>query len=315
MNNGLKKGDRVSFTNRDRKMLSGVYQHIAPNGKAYIKGDDGRAYEREVNKLIKIQEAETDFKVNQQLKTSNDTTETTTKFQPKNYDINDRFKFLEKLVYMVVNKSCISMIVTGEGGLGKTYTVRKCLEIKRRLENEDWIHIKGFSTARGLFRTLYENSDKLVVFDDCDSILDDKIAVNILKSALDSYDERTIHWITRTVDESLPDSFEFTGEIIFISNKSQEQIDQAILSRSTSIDLTMSVRDKIERMKNILPSIKPSVALSLKQECLDLIEQYKDFIKDLNIRTLIKIINMRVDPENGEEWKDMAIYSMIHTVN
>ena len=315
MNNGLKKGDRVSFTNRERKMLSGVYQHIAPNGKAYIKGDDGRAYEREVNKLIKIQEAETDFKVNQQLKTSNDTTETTTKFQPKNYDINDRFKFLEKLVYMVVNKSCISMIVTGEGGLGKTYTVRKCLEIKRRLENEDWIHIKGFSTARGLFRTLYENSDKLVVFDDCDSILDDKIAVNILKSALDSYDERTIHWITRTVDESLPDSFEFTGEIIFISNKSQEQIDQAILSRSTSIDLTMSVRDKIERMKNILPSIKPSVALSLKQECLDLIEQYKDFIKDLNIRTLIKIINMRVDPENGEEWKDMAIYSMIHTVN
>ena len=44
------------------------------------------------------------------------------------YDINTRFGFVEKLVNMVATGVQPSAVITGEGGLGKTYTVTKTLE-------------------------------------------------------------------------------------------------------------------------------------------------------------------------------------------
>ena len=44
------------------------------------------------------------------------------------FNINERFSFVEKLVTMVANNVQPSAVITGEGGLGKTYTVTKTLE-------------------------------------------------------------------------------------------------------------------------------------------------------------------------------------------
>ena len=44
------------------------------------------------------------------------------------YGINDRFGFVEKLVTMVATGVQPSAVITGEGGLGKTYTVTQTLE-------------------------------------------------------------------------------------------------------------------------------------------------------------------------------------------
>jgi hypothetical protein len=186
---------------------------------------------------------------------------------------------------------------------------------KNLVENNQYVHIKGYATARGLFRLLYENCDKICIFDDCDAVLEDKVALNLLKGALDSYDKRVIKWIVKSTDESLPDEFEFTGRVIFISNKSMESVHQAILSRAMSVDLTMSEGDKITRMSNIIKNIKPSVPLELKQECLDLIKEYSSYTRDLNMRTLMKVIDIRIDKDNEENWRDLAIYSIVNTVS
>jgi hypothetical protein len=230
------------------------------------------------------------------------------------YDINQRFNFLEKSVRMVLNGTAVSLIITGEGGLGKTYTVLREIHKKGLVKDNHFIHKKGYSSPKGLYKTLYENLDKIIVFDDYDSILKDETCKNILKSALDSYDERIVSWnsVQFGNGDGLPDSFEFVGRIIFISNKDQNAIDQALLSRSTTIDLTMSTADKLERMGVLLPEIKRGVSMDIKQECLELITQYADQCRDLNLRTLIKVINIRDDEENGEDWKDMAIYQMVY---
>lgn len=309
----INKGDKVVFSTRERETIIGKFSHIAPNGKAYVKGDDGKSYERPLDKLKKIGEASTEFHVSVPNLNLNITK--ATKEPTKVFDINQRFHFLENMVRMVINKTSISMIITGEGGLGKTWTVMRQIENKRLSENNDYVQIKGYSTARGLYRCLFENNGKIIIFDDIDSILDEKVALNILKSALDSYDTRMIHWMSQSFDESIPSYFEFTGRIIFISNKDQSEIDQALLSRSMSIDLTMSVFDKIERMKKILPNIKTTVSMDIKQECLDLVNEHKEQCHDLNMRTLLKVIDMRIDPENQKDWKDMAIYAMVNTVS
>ena len=36
--------------------------------------------------------------------------------------------------------------------------------------------VKGYSTAKGLYRTLFENNGMVIIFDDCDSILKDDVA-------------------------------------------------------------------------------------------------------------------------------------------
>lgn len=221
------------------------------------------------------------------------------------FSINKRFEILTDLTSMVVNNITPSLIVTGEGGLGKTFTVTKAIE-DMGLSNDNFVFFKGYSTARGLYNTLYDNNGKLIVFDDCDSVLEDKVAINILKSALDSYDKREISWMAnmRKGDE-YPQQFEFTGRIIFISNKSKEKIDGAILSRSLVVDLSMTPAEKIERMRTIVPNILPGFSDEVKEDALYFLDENKESY-DINMRTLIMVSKMRYS--FPETWGELATF-------
>jgi len=228
------------------------------------------------------------------------------------FDVNKRFEFLEQLSEMVVNDQTPSLIVTGEGGLGKTFTVNQA--VNKIIGNEEDVRreveiIKGYSTARGLFNNLYDHNNKLIIFDDCDSVLDNKVSVDLLKGALDSYEKRILTWSAQMKPNSeYPQKFEFTGRIIFISNKNRDKIDQSILSRCMVIDVSMTPIEKIERMQKVLEFVCPEVSLEEKQESLNLIDKYKDDIKDLNFRTLIKV--SKIKKSFPDSWKELATYSM-----
>ena len=221
------------------------------------------------------------------------------------YDINQRFQFLNQLTGLVVDGITPSLIVTGEGGLGKTHSVMQTLR-EKQVPDSEFIVFKGYSTARGLYNTLYDNNDKVIIFDDCDSILEDRVALNILKSALDSYEKRTITWMARmTRSDEYPQQFDFKGQVIFISNKNMDSINDAILSRSLTVDLSMTPVEKIQRMSFILPNILPDYDLHIKQEALDFLNLKKDDV-NLNLRSLIITSKLRAAyPDN---WKDLANY-------
>ena len=221
------------------------------------------------------------------------------------FNINQRFNFLQDLTSMVVMGSTPSLIVTGEGGLGKTHTVTETIK-ELNLDDNDWVTFKGYSTARGLYNTLFDHNGKLIVFDDCDSVLEDKVALNILKSALDSYETRQITWMAKmTKSDEYPNQFNFTGRVIFISNKDRSKIDGAILSRSLTVDLSMTPQEKIERMSFILPRILPTVPLDVKVDALNFLDQNKDSAQ-LNLRTLIMVSKIR--RQFPDTWQDLATY-------
>ena len=242
------------------------------------------------------------------------------------FNINERFEFVEGLVNMIASGLTPSAVITGEGGLGKTYTVNKtliasglkdlsdvgALEVASTINRRNsFTSVKGYSTPKGLYRTLYENKDSVVVFDDCDSILKDPVALNLLKSALDSYGKRIISWNAETgfgKDDDLPRSFEFKGRVIFISNLSQDKIDQAIRSRSMMVDLSMTEDQKIDRMETIAASdeFMPEFTTEYKKDALDLIRSLKDEAKEISLRTLISITKIRAS--GNKNWKGMATY-------
>ena len=226
-------------------------------------------------------------------------------YMTNEFDINQRFGFLNDLTTMVVNDITPSLVVCGQGGLGKTHSVTKTIE-ENNLEPVEYVFFKGYSTARGLYNTLFDNNGKLIIFDDCDSVLDDKVAINILKSALDSYEKRTISWMAKmNKSDEYPQHFDFTGRIIFISNKSKEKIDEAILTRSLTVDLTMTPDDKISRMEAILGNILPEYDMTDKKAALEFLKSVKEDVS-LNMRMLIMVTKMCV--QYPDTWRNLATY-------
>ena len=244
--------------------------------------------------------------------------------KPQEFGINKRFDFVDKLVSMVATKKAKSVIISGPGGLGKTYSVMSALtkaglkdlssladvSVGSKLDlSKSFRFVKGYSTPKGLYRTLFEGSNMTLVFDDCDSVLRDPVALNLLKSALDSFGKRYISWNAETRgDDSLPQSFEFKGQIVFITNVDLDRLDQAVKSRSMCIDLTMSQDDKLERMEEIAKSDEflPEATSISKAAALDFLKSKKDEISDLNLRSLIQVTN--IANSGDPDWKDLAKY-------
>jgi len=239
------------------------------------------------------------------------------------FTINQRFGFLADMVTMLAKKDQASVVVTGPGGLGKSHTVTTTLansglmdvtglDIGDDVPANSYRVVKGYSTAKGLYRTLYENRNSIVVFDDCDSVLKDATSLNILKAALDSYSRRIISYNADIRDADLPNAFEFTGGVVFISNMNGTTLDQAIITRSLAVDLSMTLEQKIERMKHLLTQkdFMPEYDLVSKNDAMSLISKLKDSVKELSLRTLIQVTKIRKSNPNGK-WKELAEYAIV----
>lgn len=241
------------------------------------------------------------------------------------FSINERFGFVSDMVSMLCTGAQPSVVITGPGGLGKSYTVTKTLEangfsdvsllddtfeIGGKMPAKKFMVVKGHSTPKGLYRLLFENKDGVIVFDDCDSVLKDPVSLNLLKGALDSYSRRIISWRADIKDEDLPTTFEFKGRVVFISNLSSGQIDQAIITRSMAVDLTMTAQQKVERMRHIMESgeFMPEAAMQHKVDAIALIERLRDNVKELSLRTLIQVTKIRANA--GANWANLAEYTI-----
>ena len=242
------------------------------------------------------------------------------------FSINQRFGFVSDMVTMLASGAQASVVVTGPGGLGKSFTVSQTLTALGFKDvsvlddiavgsilksNKTFRVIKGYSTPKGLYRVLFENKDGVIVFDDCDSVLKDPTSLNLLKGALDSYSRRIISWRADIKDEDLPTSFEFKGRVVFISNLSASNIDQAILTRSLAVDLSMTTKQKIERMRHLLSTgeFMPEFDKTIKSDAMDLIERLQDSVKELSLRTLIQVTKIRQGA--GKNWSDLAEYAIV----
>jgi hypothetical protein len=274
-------------------------------------------------KLVKrTNKAHMDYVVRQAMKNG---TEPAVPAPTSRFSINQRFGFVSDMVSMLCKGEQASVVICGPGGLGKSHTVTEALAKNGMVDmtvldefavgtkintNKSFRIIKGYSTPKGLYRTLYENKDGVVVFDDCDSVLKDPVSLNLLKGALDSYSKRIISWRADIRDDDLPTTFEFKGRVVFISNLGSDKIDQAIISRSMAVDLTMTKEQKVERMQYLLdqPGFMPEVSKQVKQDALDLINSVRDSVKELSLRTLIQVTKIR--KSSGANWKDLAEYTI-----
>ena len=205
------------------------------------------------------------------------------------------FSNIERLTKMVGKGIQPSLVITGSAGTGKTHLVKTTLTDMGLRESYEFVHFKGRATAAGLFVTLYENSDKIIILDDCDSVFKDADAVNILKGALDSYDTRSISYLTTKPlkDEfgsHLPRTFEFTGRIIFISNIAQSSLDEAIRSRSFVADVDLTKQQMFTRVEQLMDKMESIIPMPAKAQALNIMRELEAEFDGvhINLRSFIK---------------------------
>ena len=240
--------------------------------------------------------------------------------------LKQRFDILEDMTRAVKKGDVRSMIVTGPPGVGKSFGVEKVLskhDVFADVANDSKLKkyevVKGAMSAIGLYSKLYNYSDKkcILVFDDCDSVLLDDLSLNILKAALDSSKKRMIHWNTDSRllrSEGVPNSFEFKGGAIFITNIKFEHVRskklkdhlEALESRCHYLDLTIDTeREKLLRIKQVIRDNDMLADYALepwaKMEVVDFIEANAKRMRELSLRMVLKVADIRVSmPHN---WK------------
>lgn len=201
-------------------------------------------------------------------------------------------------------------LLTGMGGLGKTYNVEKVLKQEGMVEDEDWFKVAGAASTAKVYQALFKNNGKLTVFDDCDSVLKDEDCVNIFKAALDTGSKRVISYdkngyfdprkfdndpedegyIEMLDNGKFPSKFEFTGQVIFISNWDMRKIPQPMQTRCFKLDLQLTASEVKEHIQNLLPVIGgKEYDLKLKQQMLNCLGELMDEkeIKYMTIRDFV----------------------------
>jgi hypothetical protein len=240
-----------------------------------------------------------------------------------------RFEILDDMTRAVKKGDVRAMIVTGPPGVGKSFGVEKVLskhDVFADVANDQKLKkyevVKGAMSAIGLYSKLYEYSDKkcILVFDDCDSVLLDDLSLNILKAALDTSKRRMIHWNTDSRllrSEGVPNSFEFKGGAIFITNikfdhvKSKKLQDhlEALESRCHYLDLTIDTeREKLLRIKQVVTECGMLDSYDLSDEAkldvVDFVDVNKAKMRELSLRTVLKVADLRAS--FPDKWKAVA---------
>ena len=239
-----------------------------------------------------------------------------------------RFEILDDMTRAVKRGDVRAMIVTGPPGVGKSFGVETVLskhDVMANIAQDEKLKkyevVKGAMSALGLYSKLYQYSDKknILVFDDCDSVLLDDLSLNILKAALDTSKRRMIHWNTDSHmlrKEGIPDSFEFKGGAIFITNikfdhvKSKKLRDhlEALESRCHYLDLTIDTeREKLLRIKQIVRDGMLSTYDyddATVEELLDFVVANAKRMRELSLRTVLKVADLR--KSFPDKWKSVA---------
>ena len=240
--------------------------------------------------------------------------------------LREKFSILTEVTKAVKSGHIRALIVSGPPGVGKSFNVEQVLERDSIFDRIGDLKpkfqiVKGAMSALGLYAKLYEYSSEksVLVFDDCDNILQEELSLNILKGALDSSDRRFISWNTDSRllrNEDIPNRFEFKGSAIFITNikfdnvKSKKMRDHlaAIESRCHYIDLTIDTeREKMLRIKQIVKDgmlNEYGFTEEQHESVVDFIDINKSKLRELSLRTVLKVADLaKAFPSN---WEAMA---------
>lgn len=251
--------------------------------------------------------------------------------------IKERFDIVSTLVTGAIEGKVRGIVVSGVPGVGKSHEVKETLEHGYRTQVEianimvgdekgdngeplaepvperpRYRFITGHVAPMALYNLLYDYRDEksVLVLDDSDTVLHNETSINLLKSAMNNKGKRIIDWGSRAVEGAgLPDSFEFNGAVVFITNVNFDHPKfkntaigehlRALISRVYYVDIGIkNARDCFLRIEQVCNDSDILANLGLEadsaKEVLDFFEKNVHKFRELSIRTVEKIAGTRI---------------------
>lgn len=181
-------------------------------------------------------------------------------------------KLLAHHVRMVARKMSHALFVFGSaGGLGKTRTILGTLGE----EGVEPVLINSHITPLALYSTLFlHREEKVIFFDDVDSILGSMAHLGLLRSALWGH-PRIVTYGSSQLPGDLPTSFEFSSRCIFAVNVLPRRNDafKAVLSRCDVYELDATNQEVVDTMRSIAANGFQNVTPDEAATVIDFIEQ------------------------------------------
>lgn len=227
--------------------------------------------------------------------------------------IKNNFQMMNVALETILDSDsfCNSMVVSGSGGVGKSFNIIKRLKEEHEKANIEFIYVNSNCTKVGLYTKLYEarHSHCVLLLDDVD-VWKDEDQINILKAALETRpcgEERLISYESSSSylsKHDIPKQFDFQGKVIFITNKNLAKIAesnnslsdhmQAFMTRPLFVDLEIHTLeavmihiDTVMRSTNILKSY--GVAQEGSNMILDFMISNQDRLREPSLRTAVLI--------------------------
>ena len=209
----------------------------------------------------------------------------------------ERFSDMKNYIYNVIAGIRPLALLCGAPGVGKTFRVMQAVKGSGKEQNRDYKLLKGKITPAALYVALHDfkNEGQLMIMDDCDSVFKDPDAINLLKAAYDSSDERWVTWgisspipmseeMANMCDDAVfndvkkrweyPKEFLYEGGGIIITNFQAGGIDTAIRNRALICDLSFTTEEILELIRGLAPKIKPDVlSPQAKNDALEYLEE------------------------------------------
>lgn len=272
--------------------------------------------------------------------------------------IAERFDTMNYLVQSAADGHLNGVIISGPPGVGKSWGVENSLmnvlyepDVMKRLnfipsypgetlppvddtkfqEQFDlrYKFVSGKVSPTGLYDMLWKAAEErsVLVFDDCDGILQEEVTLGLLKKAMDiSGKDRVLTWSSPYASRmEAPSRFVFKGTIIIITNINFDKLAskrenaltehlEALMSRTYYLDLTMhSLRDKylwIEHQckdKDVLEKL--GLAPPQVKEVMDYFTQNILNLREVSIRSVEKIGKLCLLHGNWSRVCDLTLLS------
>ena len=201
------------------------------------------------------------------------------------------FHQIKPFVQGVMHREIDLLVIESRGGLGKTHTVINSVDEETR---EDMLVFNGHVTPLAVYMKLYNNFNKVVVFDDVDAMLKNKSMVAILKQVCIIGHDKTIGYTSSATFEGKPIPSQFTSNnkvIILCNNISSGGEDmKALLSRGYYLHFNPTPRTTHEQLKTFAKD----------KEVLGYLEKHLHTIKDYNFRIYEKAETLK---RLGMDWQ------------
>lgn len=218
--------------------------------------------------------------------------------------INFMNKLLQTNLNILEHSDMSFLIVSSPAGFGKSTTVMNFLKNRHYQENKHYLYFNSYFTPLAFFQMLDTTNQlsnpKFLILDDLETIFQNKIIIEMLKSACwqnNGFERKITYNSTKSVQTEIV----FTGKIILLMNSLTENFFlTALKDRGLSCELNFSREQILDFAKK---ELFPKYPLSFKQKnsVHNFIAQNKNQFKHLSLRTFIKGYNyIKFAPHNWQ---------------